>query len=186
MGEGLKQAALGLATKMAEQKGLGDAVGAVSGRVLNPRLEKLFQSKGIRRFNFSWDFYPRNADEVANIKDIIETFRYHAHPALSKSSDSGKDTSQEEAVASTKIMLRVPAEFEIRFLSSSVDSGSVGYQENPYIPKIGRCVIDNINVDYTPNGVFSTLENNAPTAITFTLSISEVSQMTREMVEKGY
>lgn len=185
MGETVKQAALGLATNLAETKGLGAAVGSISGRVLNPRLEKLFKEKNIREFTFSWDFYPRNAEEVANIKDIIDTFRYHSHPALSKSDDAGKDASKEEAVASTKIMLRVPAEFEIRFLSSSNSPGSVGYEENPYIPKIGRCVISNITVDYTPNGL-STFQDNSPTATTLTITVSEVTQMTRETVEKGF
>lgn len=184
VGEGLKQAGLGIATKLADTKGLADAVGAISGRVLNPRLEKLFQTKGIRDFNFSWDFYPRNAEEVANIRDIVETFRYHSHPAISKSSDSG--SGDDEAVASTKIMLRVPAEFEVRFMSSSNSPDSIGYEENPYIPKIGRCVVTNITIDYSPNGVFSTFGDNAPTAISFSISVSEVSQMTRETVERGY
>lgn len=184
VGEGLKQAGLGIATKLADTKGLADAVGAISGRVLNPRLEKLFQTKGIRDFNFSWDFYPRNAEEVANIRDIVETFRYHSHPAISKSSDAG--SGDDESVTSTKIMLRVPAEFEVRFMSSSNSPDSIGYEENPYIPKIGRCVITNITVDYSPNGVFSTFADNSPTAISFSISVSEVAQMTRETVERGY
>ena len=187
MGEGVKQAALGLTTKIADTKNLGDAVAALSGRVLNPRLEKLFQTKGIREFSFSWDFYPRSPEEVANIKDIIDTFRYHSHPALSKSEESsGGNPPSDESIASTKIMLRVPAEYEIRFLSSSNNPASVGYEENPYIPKIGRCVVSNITVDYSPNGVFSTFQDNAPTAISLTINVSEVTAMTRETVEKGY
>jgi hypothetical protein len=183
--QSLSQGAMALGTHMADKAGLGDAVASMSGMVVNPRLEKIFQSKGIREFTFSWDFYPRNQQEVGQIKDIIETFRYHSHPATSAISDSSS-TNKEEAMASTKIMLRVPAEFEIRFLSSSNNPGSVGYEENPYIPKVGRCVITNIQVDYSPNGVFSTFENNAPTAMTLTLTMSEVMQLTRETVEKGY
>jgi len=80
----------------------------------------------------------------------------------------------------------VPAEYEIRFMSSSDSPNSVGYQENPYIPKIGRCVITNIQADYTPNGVFSTFKNNAPTAVVLTITVQEVTQLTREHVEAGY
>jgi len=58
--------------------------------------------------------------------------------------------------------------------------------ENEYIPKISRCVLTNISVDYTPNGVFSTLEDNSPTAYTLTLSFSEIAQLTREDVEAGF
>jgi hypothetical protein len=183
MKEAASQAVIGLGTKVADTKGLGDAVSAVSGLVFNPRLEKMFERKGIRDFNFTWEFFPRNQEEVSQVKDIIDTFRYHAHPAVSKDSDNA---SPNEAGDSVKIMLRVPAEFEVRFLSSSSNPDSTGYEENEYIPKIGRCVINNIQVDYTPSGVFSTFNNNAPTSITLTLAISEVSQMTRDNIEKGY
>ena len=186
MKESFVQGVQGLGTKVADTKGLGDAVSAFTGTVINPRLEKIFQEKGIRTFTFAWDFYPRNPVEVENIKAIIDTFRYHSHPAISMSSDSHKDATPEQKQAHTKIMLRVPAEFEVRFLSSSPNSGIVGYNENEYIPKVGRCVITDIQADYTPNGVFSTFQNNAPTAVTLILTMSEVTQMTREHVEAGY
>jgi hypothetical protein len=186
MKESLVQGVQALATKVGDTKGLGDAVSAFTGTVINPRLEKIFQQKGIRTFTFSWDFYPRNPVEVENIKAIIDTFRYHSHPAISMDSDAHKDASAEQKQAHTKIMLRVPAEFEVRFLSSTPNPGIVGYTENEYIPKVGRCVITDIQADYTPNSIFSTFQNNAPTAVTFTLTMSEVTQMTREHVEAGY
>jgi len=186
MKESAIQGAQALATKVGDTKGLGDAVSAFTGTVINPRLEKIFQQKGIRTFTFAWEFYPRNQNEVNNIKSIIDTFRYHSHPAISMSSDAQKDASPEQKQAHTKIMLRVPAEFEVRFLSSTPNPGIVGYTENEYIPKIGRCVVTDISVDYTTNGVFSTFQNNAPTAISFSMTVNEVTQMTREHVEAGY
>jgi len=184
--ESATQAMQGLAVKVGDTKGLGDAVSSVTGTVINPRLEKIFQQKGIREFNFTWEFYPRSATEVEEIRNIIDTLRYHSHPAISMDADAHKDATPEQKQAHTKIMLRVPAEYEIRFMSSSDSPNSVGYDENPYIPKIGRCVITNIQADYTPNGVFSTFRNNAPTAVVLTITVQEVTQLTREHVEAGY
>lgn len=184
--ESATQAVQGLAVKVGDSKGLGDAVSAFTGTVINPRLEKIFKEKNIREFNFSWEFYPRSPREVEEIRNIIDTLRYHSHPAISMDADAHKDATPEQKQAHTKIMLRVPAEYEIRFMSSSDSPNSVGYQENPYIPKIGRCVITNIQANYTPNGVFSTFTNNAPTAVTLTITVQEVTQLTREHVEAGY
>lgn len=181
------QGAQALATKVADTKGLGDAVSAFTGTVVNPRLEKIFQEKGIRNFNFSWEFFPRSEEEVEQVKNIIDTFRYHSHPAISaSSSDMKADASAEQKQAHSKMMLRVPAEYEVRFLSSNASPDTIGYEENEYIPKIGRFVIENIQVEYTPHGGFSTFVNNAPTAVKITLTANEVTQLTREHVEAGY
>lgn len=165
------QAALGVF--LAGAGGLANATTAVSGMVLNPRIEKLFKQKEIRNFAFSWDFYPRNQDEVNMIKDIIETFRYHSSPSKYSGTDNAADP---------QIVLRVPAEFTIKFISSTPN----GFAENEHIPKISRCVITGIGVDYTPTSIFSTLPDNSPVAYTLTLSFSEMAQLTREDIGAGY
>ena len=165
------QAALGLF--LAGNGGIANAATAVTGMVLNPRIEKLFKQKDIRNFSFSWDFYPRNQDEVNMIKDIIETFRYHSSPSKYSGTENAADP---------QIVLRVPAEFTIKFISSTAN----GFSENEHIPKISRCVITGIGVDYTPTGIFSTLPDNSPVAYTLTLSFSEMAQLTREDIGAGY
>ena len=169
--ETAKQAIVGAFS--AQGGAVGNVTTALSGMVLNPRIEKLFKQKDIRNFSFSWDFYPRNQDEVNMLKDIIETFRYHASPSRSTGTDNGADP---------QIMLRVPAEFTVKFISSTAN----GFSENEHIPKISRCVITGIGVDYSPTGVFTTLPDNSPVAYTLTLSFSEIAQLTREDIGAGY
>jgi len=149
----------------------------MTGAVLNPRLEKLFKQKEFRIFNFSWEFYPKNKKEVDQIREIVEAFRYHSHPAMFDS--SGKEQN-------VQIQLRVPGEFEVRFLSTNPDPSASGFVENEYIPKIGRCAITSISLDYTPNGIFSSLMDNSPSAMTLTMQLSEMGILTREVVDKGY
>ena len=167
------------AQKLAGMVGAGGSVASARGVVVNPRLEKLFKQKEFRNFSFSWEFYPRNQAEVQSIRDIIETFRYHAHPARDEQVIGEKESN-------VQIMLRVPAEFEIRFLSSNPDINQAGFVENEYLPKIGRCSLTSITVDYTPNSIFSTFVDNSPTAIVLTLNFSEMGVLTRETVDKGY
>ena len=161
----------------AQKAGMAGSGTALTGTVVNPRLEKLFKQKDFRNFNFSWELYPRNKKEVEQVREIIEAFRYHAHPAMFDAGD------KEQKV---QIQLRVPAEFEIRFLSTNPDPSASGFVENEYIPRIGRCALTTISVDYTPNAIYSSFMDNSPTAITLSLQFSEMGLMTREVVDKGF
>jgi hypothetical protein len=172
----LQGAELGI-QKLIDATGAKDAAAIARGKVLNPRLEKLFKQKQFRQFNFSWEFYPKTKKEVDMVREIIEAFRYHSHPAADDQSKSNEQKVQ--------IMLRVPAEFEIRFLSTNPGGGS-GFVENEYIPKIGRCALTSIGVDYTPNSIYSSFVDNSPTAITVTMQFSEMGLLTREAIDKGY
>lgn len=168
------------AEKLGGLIGARGAIGIGSGKVFNPRLEKLFRQKDFRSFSFSWELYPRNKQEVEQIREIIEAFRYHSHPAI----DS--DPSPNENESKVQIILRVPAEFEIRFLSTNPDPKASGFVENEYLPKIGRCALNAISVDYTPNAIYSSFADNSPTAITVTMQFTEMGVLTREGVEKGF
>jgi len=165
--------------KLAGLLGSEGVAAAARGKVVNPRLEKLFKQKDFRNFSFSWEFYPRNQTEVQSIRDIIETFRYHAHPARDGQLGGEKESD-------VQIILRVPAEFEVRFLSSNPNMNQAGFVENEYLPRIGRCSLTSVSVDYTPNSLFSTFVDNSPTAITMTLNFTEMGILTRETVDKGY
>lgn len=164
------------AANQAEQ---GGALAAVSGLVLNPRLEKVFKQKDFRSFNFSWEFYPRTPDEAQYIRDIIETFRYHSNPSYDE-----QVIGQEPSKA--KIILRAPAEFTVKFMSTNSNPNVAGFVENDFIPKIARCACTSITVDYSLNGLFSTFKDNSPTAVSLTLSFQEIETMTREAVDKGF
>lgn len=174
---------IGQAANVGLEKAAG-AVGAAGagalarGKVVNPRLEKLFKQKDFRAFNFSWEFYPKTKKEADEIRDIIETFRYHSHPAI--------DDPSAENEQKVQVILRVPAEFEIRFLSTDPNPNQSGFVENEYLPKIARCALTTVTVDYTPNSVWSSFNDNSPTAINFSLQFSEMGILTREAVDMGF
>jgi hypothetical protein len=63
-------------------------------------------------------------------------------------------------------------------------------ERNTYIPRISRCVLNNMSVDYAPEGVISSFipdEQGAPTTYgTMTLSFTETEIMTKERIADGY
>jgi hypothetical protein len=68
---------------------------------------------------------------------------------------------------------------------------------NKNIPKISTCVLENIQVNYAPNGFFSALETNPgepfgekgdgmPTQITLQIDFRETEIITRDMLDNKF
>lgn len=53
----------------------GGASNFLAGRATNPMEEQMFEGVGFRDFSFSYEFYPRNTREAAEVKSIIWGFK---------------------------------------------------------------------------------------------------------------
>jgi hypothetical protein len=124
----------------------------------NPKMEVLFSGFHFREFSFQFQFAPKSQEESEVVRDIIETFRYYALPEITAG----------------KMFYVFPSEFEIEFMQ--------GQRNNPNIPKITTSVLKDINVDYAPFSVWSTLPNGAPLSITITLNFKELELIDRSRV----
>lgn len=151
------------------KKELGVLATAVTQVVKNPMLEVMYQGVSLRKFNFSFSFWPRSEQEALEIQKIIELLRFHQAPEI-KSNTGG-------------FFLVPPSEFDIAFEYN----GKV----NPNIDKISTCVLTNISVDYTPRG-FHAFESvgsidtpelgktGMPVGINLSLSFMETQIITKE------
>tara|TARA_Y100000289_G_scaffold59178_1_gene65049 strand:- start:292 stop:558 length:267 start_codon:yes stop_codon:yes gene_type:complete len=78
--------------------------------------------------------------------------------------------------------LKVPSEFQITYM----------YREgaNMYIPKISRCVLKNMSVDFSPEGVFTTFKGDGqgahPVLTKMDLTFGETEIMTKETIAAGH
>ena len=147
---------------------------AATGVVLNPMMELLYTGQSqFRTFQFDFFFYPRDERESLEVQKIIQRLRFHQAPEISGSLGQG--------------FLIPPSEFDIRFYYNGA--------QNPNIPAIGTCVLDNININYAPNG-FSAYEvpeetfpslgrTGMPVAIQLTLAFKEVSYLTKDDFDVG-
>ena len=162
---------LALLTKIAKDKvGEVGALGAfaATGVVTNPMLELLYASPSFRSFQFDFFFYPRDEREALEVQKIIERLKFHQAPEISGSFGKG--------------FLIPPSEFDIRFYYNGA--------QNPNIPQISTCVLEDININYAPNG-FSAYEvpnenipslgrTGMPVSIQLTLQFKEVTYLTKE------
>jgi len=143
------------------------AIAAATGRVTNPRRETLYVSPEMRKFEFAFEFTPRNKKESWAVRDIIKTLRKHAYPKL----------------AMGGYFYHMPAEFHLEYYSPNNDGG---YTQNEWLNRILPCVLQEVNVDYTGSGQVSMFESGAPTHINVTLSFQETELLHQDRILDGY
>jgi hypothetical protein len=143
--------------------GLAATAGAMVGRVMNPGVEVLYRTTKLRDFQFAFLMAPSSERESNTMKGLVKALRKAAAPS---------------ADPNASYLFRTPYEFEIKFYHGS--------NENIHIPKIGRCVLENITVDYAPGGEWSTFTNGHPVSALMTLKFQEMEIMTQEKVNDGY
>ena len=138
---------------------------AVSGHVKNPFLTALFRGVDLRTFAFQFQFYPHNEAEGQEIHKIIKELRMAALPP---GSGNGGGPG----------WLKYPREFEIKYMMNG--------EESKYLYKFRRCVLQDISVNYTPNGRWAMFRNGMPVQVDLDLKFMEIEIILRKDVEEGY
>lgn len=143
------------------------AVSAATGLAANPKKEQVFKGVEFRTFTFEYQFFPRSRDEAANVQDIIKQFKYHMHP---------------EFKGAGELLFIYPSEFDIIYYANGT--------ENKNIHKHTSCVLTEMSINYTPNGMFNTFYDSKtgggmPTQININLTFRELQILNKDLVEKG-
>ena len=162
-----RSALFGAASLIPGFEGAEAAFDKAKGQAVNPQQELVFQSVPFRTFNFPFEFAPKNKKEKDEMHKIINLFKFHMSP---------------EYQSTSRGYFNVPSEFQITYM----------YRENinTYIPRISRCVLETMNVDYAPEGVFTTFkadDKGAPPVLAkVDLAFKETEIMTKERIADGF
>lgn len=136
------------------------------GQAINPQLQVLFRGIGFRSFQFDFVFTPFSKEESDVVKKIIKEFKMAAAPKITPN-----------RVFNQGIFLDVPDLFGIQFFYKN--------KENTNVHKIANCVLENIAVDYAPNG-WSTFNDGSPVQTRLTLQFKEIEIIDKTKIEQGY
>ena len=110
------------------------------GVAVNPRNETFYSSPQQRSFSFEFDFWPRNPKEAEAVEKIIAIFKYNSAPGF--------------ADKTLQSVFTIPNYWRISYMYNN--------GENPHLNKIGACYCTDVNVDYAPDGQYTTFENGMP------------------------
>jgi hypothetical protein len=137
------------------------------GVAINPQQQLLFDGIDFRSFQMAFQFTPKNYSESLQIKNIIQQFRGHAAPTIN--------------TGAAGMLFDVPDSFLIQFKQVGNPNG-----DNPFITKVKESVLEHIDVNYSPNGVWSTHADGSPTQINLTLGFKEISLVDRNAINAGF
>lgn len=132
----------------------------------NPNIELAFKSVPFRAFSFDYKFAPKTKSELKLVHKIIQLFRFHMSPSL---------------IGHTQYFAS-PSQFMLSYMYRD--------EENMYIPRITKCVLEDIEVDYSPGEKFTTLKPDvigaSPQIITMKMRFKEMSIITKETIAENY
>ena len=154
-----------IATSLALQKTplVAGALSAASGLAANPKKEQVFKNVSFREFSFDYTFSPRSSAEAESVRNIIKLFKFHMHPEY-------KDYNN--------FVFIYPSEFDIFYYQNG--------QENLNLHRHTSCVLKDMSVNYTPNGMFNTFADGMPTQINVTLNFVELAILTKQNIKDNF
>lgn len=137
---------------------------ANAGVVFNPQEQLLFEGIDFRTFDMSFTLTPRTQTEAQKIVDIIKKFRYHAAPQI----NSG----------TAGFFFTPPSVFELTFMSNGT--------ENTNMPKLKRCVLESVDVNYAPNGWAAHANDGMPVQTSLQMRFKEILLVDKNEIDKGF
>ena len=155
----------------------GDLFGGISGVARNPNVEVLFQSMELRTFDLTFKMSPFDDQDALRIEAIIKIFKMAMLPQYNLGDDVdvfGKDNKALDAG-----FIQVPKVCAVNFMRGS--------NRNRFLPRYKMCAITDVNVNYTPDNVYATIDRNMPVATELKISFMETKLVFSEDVqERGF
>lgn len=144
--------------------GIGEAISKTSGIAANPKKEQLFKQVDFRSFTISYQFYPKSDKESKSVQEIIKMFKLHMHPEFKE--------------GSFNFMYIYPSEFDIYYYHKG--------KENLNLHRHTSCVLTDMSVVYSPQGLVTMFPDGSPTQINIVLSFKELAILTKENIQDGF
>tara|TARA_B100000287_G_scaffold225215_1_gene212523 strand:- start:128 stop:1270 length:1143 start_codon:yes stop_codon:yes gene_type:complete len=146
--------------------GVKGLAGRFTGMAINPNMELAFKSVPFRDFSYNFKFAPKNEKELEETHKIIEAFKFHMLPSM---------TQDEQFFIS-------PSQFQITYMYRG--------NNNSYIPRISKCVLTDMEINYAPGEKFTTLKPDdqgaSPQIIDMQLQFKEMAIITKESTVAGF
>jgi hypothetical protein len=163
----------GLAGKVSPQVEQG--VGSVLGNAMNPHATLVFDGVDLKIHNFEWVCAPRNEREAETLKKIISKVQYHIHPDYKTALSDGTGEGTTGILSLDRGLLTYPSLMSVNLV------GNVG---NWVIKFDKMMMVNQFNVDYTPNGV-ALNRGGSPAVVRLSMNVTEAQIRTKADYNDG-
>ena len=182
------QRALGLTSAKVLQKAVkaaggdqldnNDIFGSISGAIMNPNTELLYQSVDMRNFMLKFKLVPRNEGESETINAIVKTFKACTLPHRDPGQVMGfNDPDKDQNKGVIAGFIGVPNLCKVSFMR--------GAEEHKVLPRYKMLAVTQVDVNYTPDGAYATYNDAQPVAIELGINFQETKINFAEEVLSG-
>ena len=180
--------------------GMNDILGGTAGVITNPNTEMLFGGPSIRNIGFKFKMAARSEREARNMLTICRRFQHHASAkfggtspiiggvikGLSNLGNSNKPKKEKTNVTNDEIMEYANSNNFIGVPDLCLFKYMTGNNVNTYLNQYKACAITNVDVNFTPDGSYSTLVGGYPSAVELTLGLVETKVIYKGEIETSY
>ena len=141
-----------------------------AGVIANANTELLFAGVSLRSFEFNWLMSPRDIREAAQVRMIIRALKQWSAPRKLKKLVSGKDGADARGTGQAggpSYFLGTPNIFRLRYLTN-------GNKDILGVNKFKPCALTDINLNYTPEGMWMAYQDGQPVAVQMSLKFNEL------------
>lgn len=170
-----------------EQPSLDDIFGSTRGVIFNPNTELLFQGFDLRNFTLTFKLVPRNDTEANMIEGILYTFKKAMLPSFSTGKELNSTTDEIANFSTGGLLSTVPG---LSTIFAEIDSEGYkanyikvpklvkvnfmsGSGTNTHVPQYKMCALTQMDVNYTPDGVYATTKDGRMVAYQLSLNFQE-------------
>ena len=141
-----------------------------AGVIANANTELLFAGVSLRSFEFNWLMSPRDVREAAQVRMIIRALKQWSAPRKLKKLVSGKtgaDAAGTGQAGGPTYFLGTPNIFRLRYITA-------GNKDILGVNKFKPCALTDINLNYTPEGMWMAYQGGQPVAVQMSLKFNEL------------
>jgi len=154
-GADAKTAVAGLIAGSASGTG-GGLLQRVTGGVLNPNLELLFDAPGLRTFSFTFKMSARSEDEAKQIIGILRFFKQGMAPQKSQ----------------TNLFIKAPHTFRLTYLHKN--------KPHKFLNEFKECALTSLTTNYTPEGQYATFYDGVMVSYEMQMQFQELDPVFNE------
>lgn len=161
----------GAASKFGQKVNSQDIMSGVSGTVMNPNTELMYQAPEMRGFNLRFKMQARSLKESREIKKICTVFKRAILPSY------GGKIINENIADDSGALLTVPKVVKVAFMT--------GNALNEYVTQYKPCAITALDINHTPDGAWSSYEGGAPVATEVRITFKELKLIFADEISDG-
>ena len=156
-----------------QQLSQNDVLGSTSAVIKNPMVELLFGGPKTRNIGFKFKMSARDEKEAEQIHQICHIFKMELLPSFGNAQGDGRNASGSSKFTN---FIKIPDLVRMKLMN--------GTKLHPYLSQYKGLALTNVDINYTPDGSYSTYMGGYPSAVELSIQMVETKIVYKEDLQQ--